>query len=441
MFTQRDMMLPRRQWLGTTAALALGTSLRCWMPAVAAAVEGSPRPKRSCILLWMNGGPSQTDTFDLKPEHANGGPFQPIETRTLGIQYSEHLPETAKWSDHLAVVRSMSTKEGDHGRARDNLRTGYFPQASIQFPVLGSLVAKEAGEQTGELPNYVSIFSRGLFSPGMPPSGFLGPSYAPLVVGRESGDQMGGPPLAVENLAAARGISPEQVEERLRLLTALEQPFLTARPGASAESHREAYRKANRLMSPSAAKAFSLDDEPADVRDRYGRGQFGQGCLLARRLVERNVPFVEVSLGGWDTHEANFPRVQSLCGTLDTAWAALMQDLSERGLLETTLVVWMGEFGRTPVINPRQGRDHYPKAWSVVLGGGGIRGGQVVGRTDASGLVVDDRPVSTPDLLATIFVALGIDPRKQNMSNVARPIRLADPDAKPIAEILTESPV
>jgi uncharacterized protein (DUF1501 family) len=156
--------------------------------------------------------------------------------------------------------------------------------------------------------------------------------------------------------------------------------------------------------------------------------------------VERNVPFVEVSLGGWDTHEANFPRVQSLCGALDTAWSALMQDLSERGLLETTLVVWMGEFGRTPVINPRQGRDHYPKAWSVVLGGGGIRGGQVVGRTDASGLVVDDRPVSTPDLLATIFVALGIDPRKQNMSNVARPIRLADPEAKPIAEILTESP-
>jgi uncharacterized protein (DUF1501 family) len=189
-------------------------------------------------------------------------------------------------------------------------------------------------------------------------------------------------------------------------------------------------------MSASAAKAFSFDDEPAAVQERYGRSQFGQGCLLARRLIERNVPFVEVSLGGWDTHEDNFSRVKGLCGTLDLGWSALMQDLHDRGLFDSTLVVWMGEFGRTPTINPRQGRDHYPKAWSVVLGGAGIKGGQVVGRTSADGLTVEDRPVATPDLLASICLALGLDPKKQNISNVGRPIRLVDPTAEPIAELL-----
>jgi uncharacterized protein (DUF1501 family) len=189
-------------------------------------------------------------------------------------------------------------------------------------------------------------------------------------------------------------------------------------------------------MSPAAAKTFSLEDEPAEIQERYGRSQFGQGCLLARRLIERRVPFVEVSLGGWDTHDDNFTRVQSLCGVLDKAWSALMHDLHERGLLDSTLVVWMGEFGRTPAINPRQGRDHYPKAWSVALGGGGIRGGQIVGRTGTDGMTVEDRPVSTPDLLATICTAIGVDPKTQNISNVDRPIRLVDPSAEPLAEML-----
>jgi uncharacterized protein (DUF1501 family) len=190
-------------------------------------------------------------------------------------------------------------------------------------------------------------------------------------------------------------------------------------------------------MSRSAARVFDLADEPAAVRERYGRSQFGQGCLLARRMIERHVPFVEVSLSGWDTHEDNFNRVRDLSTALDKAWSSLMQDLHERRLLDSTLIVWMGEFGRTPGINPQQGRDHYPKAWSVVLGGGGIRGGRVVGKTSADGMLVEDRPLSTPDLLATICLALGLDPRKQNMSNVGRPIRLVDPVAKPIREILT----
>jgi uncharacterized protein (DUF1501 family) len=190
-------------------------------------------------------------------------------------------------------------------------------------------------------------------------------------------------------------------------------------------------------MKESAAKAFDLTEEKAKTRDAYGRNRFGLGCLLARRLVERGVPFVEVTLGGWDTHDNNFAQVKNLCDTLDPAWAALLADLKDRGLLEITTVVWMGEFGRTPGINPRNGRDHYPNAWSVVLGGGGIKGGQAIGKTSNDGMKVEERPVSVPDLLATICHAIGIDPAKQNMSNVNRPIRIVDQSAKPITEALS----
>jgi uncharacterized protein (DUF1501 family) len=199
-----------------------------------------------------------------------------------------------------------------------------------------------------------------------------------------------------------------------------------------------------RLMRSRAARAFNLDDEPAALRDAYGRGAFGQGCLLARRLVERGVPFVEVALSraegatgvSWDTHGQNFASVQELCGVLDPAWATLIEDLQARGLLDTTLVVWMGEFGRTPKINNNAGRDHFPAAWTTVLGGGGIKGGQVIGRTSADGNSVEERPVAVPDLMATICKALGIDPSKQNLSDVGRPIRIADPSARPITEAL-----
>lgn len=429
-------LLSRRGALQTMFGTAVGLTGSTWLRSVASAVAADVPPRRSCVLLWMNGGPSQLDTFDLKVGHENGGPFKAIQSRVPGIEVCEHLPEVAKWTDRMAVVRSMSTKEGDHGRARDNLRTGYFPQASIQFPVFGSIVSKEWGDPIGDLPNYVSVFSRGLFGPGSPPEGFLGPKHTPLLVGRDSDGAGAGPRLSVENLSLPAGVSDRQAAERLELLHRAEREFLSNRPGAAADGHKNAFAKAARLMSPAAAKTFDLEDEPGEVRDRYGRSQFGQGCLLARRLVERRVPFVEVSLGGWDTHDDNFTRVRGLCEVLDKGWSALMHDLQERGLLESTLIVWMGEFGRTPVINPRQGRDHYPKAWSVVLGGGGVQGGSVIGRTSADAMTVEDRPVSTPDLLATICLGLGLDPERQNMSNVGRPIRLVDPTAEPISEIV-----
>lgn len=226
-------------------------------------------------------------------------------------------------------------------------------------------------------------------------------------------------------------------DARLELLRDLEAGFLASRPGPATASHVHAYDRAVRLQRESAARAFDLSQEKEELRARYGSSLFGQGCLLARRLVERGVPFVEVTLGGWDTHDNNFEQVRNLSGTLDSGWATLIEDLRERGLLDSTLVVWMGEFGRTPGINPRNGRDHYPAAWSAVLGGGGIRGGQVIGSTSLDGTTVADRPVAVPDLLATICLALGLDPRKQNPSNVDRPIRLVDPTAQPLRDLLS----
>ena len=425
------MSIDRRKFL---AAAGAG-----WLPALAARAAGDPERKRACIVLWMAGGPTQTDTFDPKPDHANGGPFKAIETAATGVRVGEHLPFVAKQMKHLAVVRSMATKEGDHGRATLHLRTGNLPQGGIDFPVFGSLVSNERAKPDDDLPGYVSVSPRGFGSAALS-AGFLGSRHSPLVVGNTGGGEfageLGGSELRVENLGLPAGVSERRADERRTLLEETEADFLKSRPGAATDSHRSAYQRAVRLMKESAAKAFDLSDEKPATRDKYGRTRFGQGCLLARRLVERGVPFVEVSLGGWDTHDNNFAQVKNLCGTLDPAWAALMSDLKERGLLDTTTVVWMGEFGRTPGINPRNGRDHYPNAWSVVLGGGGIKGGQAVGKTGKDGMSVEERPVGVPDLLATVCRAIGVDPTKQNMSNVNRPIRVVDPAGKPVAEVL-----
>jgi hypothetical protein len=422
-------MFDRRNFLRASAA--------SFLPALAARAASDPARKRACIVLWMAGGPTQTDTFDPKPDHANGGPFNAIETAARGVRIGEHLPLVAKQMSHLAVVRSMATREGDHGRATLHLRTGNLPQGGIDFPVFGALVSNERARPDADLPGYVSVSPRG-FGTAALSAGFLGSRHSPLVVG-DAGSGYGGEEagaLRVENLGLPPGVSESRADARRALLQETEADFLTSRPGAGTDSHTSAYQRAVRLMKESAARAFDLSEEKAGLRDKYGRNRFGQGCLLARRLVERSVPFVEVSLGGWDTHDNNFAQVKSLCDTLDPAWATLMADLKDRGLLDTTTVVWMGEFGRTPGINPRNGRDHYPNAWSVVLGGGGIKGGQAVGKTSKDGMTVTERPVSVPDLLATVCAAIGIDAAKQNMSNVNRPIRVVDPAGKPVAEVL-----
>jgi hypothetical protein len=448
-------MVSRRDCLRMAAAGVSFASVSGWFGSLAAAAQKHPERKRSCILLWMPGGPSQLDTWDPKPGHANGGPFKAIATSASGVVISEHLPLLARQMHHAAVVRSMSTKEGDHNRATALMQTGYLPQGPIHYPCFGSLFSKELVDPHSQMPAFVSIAPAAIFRTG---PGFLGPQHAPMIVGGEpparpkpekaesdtpaeqSPDDFG-PPLKVANIARPTGVSPRQAEARLDILKNLDHQFAAGHPAGPIASHLSAYERALQLMKAKGSEAFDLDEEPQSLRVKYGRNQFGQGCLLARRLVERGVPFVEVSLTnsgilGWDTHVENFKAVQSLSDTLDAGFATLIADLADRGMLSSTLIVWMGEFGRTPKINQQNGRDHFPLAWSTVLAGGGIRGGQAIGKTDPDGMRVAARPVVVGDFLATICAALGIDPTKQNVSNVGRPIRIIDPKASPIREAL-----
>ena len=430
----------RRGFLRVGAASA-AASVSGWLAPLAARAAGDPKRKRACILLWMNGGPSTIDLWDLKPGHANGGPYKEIGTNVPGLKIGEHLPQLAKFADRMAILRGMSTKEGDHSRGSYLMRTGNLPQGPIRYPTLGALVSKEIGDPRAELPNFVSIAPRRFFDLDPNAAGFLGPNYAPLVVGEANDfNEPTGADIAnrlkVQNIDRPSGVTKEHEAARLAMLRDLQDEFTAARPTAISKSHAAAYDRAARLMQSAAARAFELKDEKKEVRERYGNSLFGQGCLLARRLVEHGVAFVEVTLSGWDTHQNNFDAVKTLCGHLDRGWSALMADLRDRGLLDSTLIVWMGEFGRTPRINGANGRDHFPAAWSTVLAGGGVRGGQAVGKTSPDGGTVIERPISTIDLLATVCGALGIDHEKQNLSNVGRPIRIVDKAANPVTEVI-----
>jgi uncharacterized protein (DUF1501 family) len=441
--------LSRRDWLRLSTAGVLGASMSGWLAALARGAARDPQRKRSCILLWMNGGPSQMDTFDLKPGHENGGPYREIKTTVPGIHISEHLPQLARHADRLAIIRSMSTREADHGRGAYLMHTGHAPGGPINYPPMGALFAQELEAPDLELPPFVSIAPNRGFAPAAYESGFLGPQYAPVILadgafaslpGLGGGDYAAS--LKIQDFDRPTDVSADRAAARVRLLQEADEDFLRDRAAAPSLSHRAAYKRAVTLMRSAAAKAFRLDDEPKELRDRYGGNLFGQGCLLARRLVERGVPFVEVTLSGvadansWDTHRNNFEAVKKLSAVLDPAWATLMADLKDRGLLDSTLIVWAGEFGRTPRINTTTGRDHWARSWSTVLAGGGIRGGQVVGKTSPDGTDVTERPVDGQDFLATVGLALGVDVTKQNNSNVGRPIRIAEPTAKPIKEVL-----
>lgn len=401
-----------------------------WLPAVADVATQSGGKPKSVILIWLNGGPSTIDLWDLKPGHENGGPFREIATSVPGIRISEHLPNLAGMADDFSLIRSMATREGDHARARVASITGYTPQGAISFPAIGSLVAHEF-EAPNDIPPYVHIGGQPAVSSG----GFLGPRFAPFVVGggvRLPTPDAGAAVLRVENLTAESGPTRDL---RLGLLADLSGRS-TMGHSPVVESVESARLRALRLMKPEAAAAFALDQEPAKVRESYGATTFGQGCLLARRLVERGVRFVEVTLDGWDTHGNNFEQVKTLSQQLDRGVSSLFRELRERGQLSDTLIVCQGEFGRTPRINGQAGRDHWPATWAVMLGGAGIRGGHVVGKTSPDGGHLESEPTRTGDLMATVFRSIGLDPRKQNMSNVGRPIRLADPDGEPIEELL-----
>ncbi|MCS6851661.1 MAG: DUF1501 domain-containing protein [Gemmataceae bacterium] len=412
--TDRHGVVSRRGFLRRVTAGALAGGVLGWKEAMTLQAEQLRKRGLACILLFMRGGPSQFETFDPKPGTANGGPTKAIPTAVSGIHIAEPWTHTAQVMKDIALIRSLTNKEGEHQRAAYQLHTGYAPSGGVKYPSFGSIAAMELGPDDFDLPHFVSIGSR-VTTVG---SGFLGMKYAPFVVGDAT--RMPG------NVELPNGVSVDRFQRRTGLLEELEEDFATAGGKARVEDHKALYDSAARMVLSPRLQAFDLSKEKDSARDRYGRTSFGQGCLLARRLVEAGVTFVEVESNGWDTHQNNFETTTSLSRTVDPAFAALINDLKERGLLETTLVIWMGEFGRTPRINPRNGRDHFPVAFSVALAGAGIKGGRVVGATSENGTQIKERPVTVPDLFCTFCQALKINPRKENLSSIGRPIKIVD---------------
>ena len=410
---RKGSLVGRRDFLRQISALGIASGACSWTDVISASAEELRSRGMSCILLWMQGGPSQFETFAPKPNHKNGGETKAISTNVAGIQFAEHLPYCAKIADQLAIVRSMTSKEGNHQRATFLLHHGYLPMGGVKFPTLGANVAHQIGDAASQLPSYVRIGNRLANSGG---GGFLGVQYDPLVL-RNANRPPDNTQLTTSN---------QRFERRMRLLGSLESDFTRTTGAKSVSDHRELLSQASQLVMSPDMSAFDIEQEPQNVRDSYGRGDFAAGCLMARRLVEHGVTFVEVVSRGWDTHQDSFTRTSQLAGQIDQPTASLITDLQQRGLLEKTLVVWMGEFGRTPRINARAGRDHYPKAFSVMLAGGGVQGGQVIGETDPAGVEVTQQPVTVDDLFRSIYHALEIDADHENMSRIGRPIRLVE---------------
>ncbi|MCC7334807.1 MAG: DUF1501 domain-containing protein [Pirellulaceae bacterium] len=447
------MQCNRRQTL--QAMLAMGAAagpLLSWPSRLAAEMKAR-HSERRLIVLWMPGGPSQMDTFDLKPGHSNGGPFQELQTSVPGMRFSEHLPELAKLAEHLAIVRGMQTKEGDHSRGTYLVRTGQRPGNPLRYPAVPAALAKELSVSNASIPGYVSILPNSFINPPAFSAGFLGAGREPLTVGNTANfdpttaasvsttgrDKPAD--LRVDNLLPPDDLDAERIARRQQFWNVLQSSYGAASRGGAAATHETVYRRAMQLAESELVAAFDLSQEPDAVRSRYGNDPFGQGCLMARRLVERGVPVVEVSLSdgpaglSWDSHADNFNTVKRLSSQLDRAWSQLLLDLKSSGLLEQTTIVWMGEFGRTPQINEMGGRDHFPNAWSCVLAGAGIVGGSTVGKTSDDGMEVTDRPVTAPEFLATLCRAVGVDPSQENLSEDRRPVKIVEGDA--ISEILS----
>jgi uncharacterized protein (DUF1501 family) len=410
--------LSRRGFLRWTGAGSAGLAGLSWLDRLTLHADELRKAQKACILLWMAGGPSQFETFDPKPGAETQGPTRAIPTSVPGITIAEHWKKVAGVANELAIIRSMTSKEGNHGRATYLLHTGYAPSGGIVHPGFGSIVASELGSADFDLPHFVSIQGASIG-----PS-FLGVQYAPFVV-----TDPNRPP---DNLATP--VSGERLNRRLGLLKEMEAPF--ARSGAEEQvrDHQALYEQTAQMVLSPRVRAFDLAAEPEKLRAAYGRTPFGQGCLMARRLIEAGVTFVEVQSSGWDTHANELTALKGLIPPVDQGTAALLTDLKVRGLLEKTLVIWMGEFGRMPRINLTAGRDHFPKAFNMALAGCGVKGGQVIGATDKLGTEVSERPVTVPDLFCTLCQALGINPRRENQSNVGRPIKIVE-DGEAVKEV------
>ena len=373
--------------------------------------EELKRNRKSCILLWMGGGPSTMDLWDLKPDSPNGGEFRPIATTGEG-QICEHLPNVAKQMRHLSIIRSMSTREADHRRGAYYMHTGYVPRPNVEHPGYGSVVAHQLAEQRPELqiPPFVSIGGNSVGA------GFLGMSWSPFVV-----DNSG----RVKNLDM--DVEQMRMHQRMKMLSLMEKDFIYQNRGRASVEHARILEKTRSLLSSKQMEAFKYQQEPAAMIDRYGDSGFGRGCLMARRLVEVGVPFVEVDFGGWDNHQNIFPTLRNdKLPQLDQAMGTLVEDLADRGMLEDTAIIWMGEFGRTPRINGNGGRDHWARSWSVVVGGAGFEGGRVIGATNADGTAVEGEAYTSQDLMASVCNALGIDLETTFTSRSGRPMKIAN---------------
>jgi len=401
--------ISRRMFLHYVPAAAMAGGLLGFRDRLALEAAELRKQGRAMILLWMAGGPSQLETFDPKPGTENGGPTEAVQTAVPGIQIAQGWEATAKVMGDLALIRSLTNKEGNHQRATYQLHTGYLPSGSVKHPSLAANLAKELAPADLELPAVVSV---GLTSG----AGFLGVDHEPFVV-RDPGRMP-------DNVTA--GVSSQRFRRQLELQTQLDAEFAKRVGAQPVANQRGIYERAARMIMGPSTKAFDIGGEPEAVKREYGETSFGRGCLLARRLVEAGVPCVEVRSNGWDTHQDNFNATSRLAGQVDPALAALIADLKQRGLLESTVVLSIGEFGRTPRINPRGGRDHYPRVFSAAIAGGGIRGGQVIGASTADGTSIAERPVTVNDLFTSVCHALQVDPAREHISPQGRPIKIVD---------------
>ena len=425
--TRKSDEITRRNFAATLAQRCLGVSM---VPAFAGlgnrawAAAGSGGKADHVIYLYMSGGMSHLDTLDPKPNTEVQGPTKTVKTPVPGVLLSEHMPALAKMLNKVTLVRSMNSEQGAHAPGRYLAHTSYSPRATIRHPGMGAWMLHELGQKNKNIPGNI-VVAGGSNHPG---AGYMDLKYGPLPIGDVS--------TGIPNSELLKGVTEAQFDKRLSLVSKFGKRFYDLYPHKKVKGYGEMYADAIRLMRSEDLKAFDISQEDQKTRDKYGKDKFGQGCLLARRLIERDVRFVEVGYGGWDTHNENFDRIPEKVPVLDKALTALLQDLQSRGLLKKTLVVLTSEFGRSPKINERSGRDHHPAAFTTVLAGAGIKQGYVHGASDKKGHGVDKDPVRVQDFNATIARVVGIDTKQEVFSATRRPFTVAD-DGEPVAELLT----
>ena len=413
--------IERRSFLQALAGLGLSFAMPALEPR--AAERRGPARQKSLITLWMSGGPSQLETWDPHPGTEIGGPTKAIKTPTRGLEIAEHFPRVAEQIDALSVVRSLVSKEGDHERGTYMMKTGFRPETTLVHPSLGSILVHEAPNPQLEIPQHVSLGESQWPSRG----GYFGAQYDAFKVFD--------PGRGLHNMQAP--VESDRQATRLKNLDVVSKTFQQGRRLQSERTlHQHTLEAALKMMRSDQLVAFDLKDEAKATLAAYGDTNFGRGCLVARRLIEKGVRAVEVTLNGFDTHGNNFEGHKTQAAILDPAFSALLIDLKERQLLDSTVVLCVGEFGRTPKINPLDGRDHWPTGFSCVIGGGGLRGGLVLGETDPTGQKTEPtQPIPVQNLFATVLKTLGVDFKKELITPIGRPMILSQ--GQPIAELLT----